>query len=123
VNAGTKPRALRIANYPKDRPSRLGELARLVGQPATIELELTVRTPSGIAHLAQEMGAVAVLVDSYRGDLEALRLALAPVPLLRPMFDLRLDLHAGQPEERFCGYGRLTEYGTVEPLADGALAP
>ena len=61
--------------------------------------------------------------DAYRGDLQALRRSVAPVPVLRPMFERRPGLHAGPPQQQFCSYGLLRENGDVEALADGALAP
>jgi hypothetical protein len=65
------------------------ELARLVGQHVDIEVEVTERDPNALARIVEQIDAVAVLADVYRGDLAELRRAVAPVPVLRPLFERR----------------------------------
>jgi hypothetical protein len=115
--------ALRLAEVKRRRPDRLEELSRLAGRAVVIEVETVARAPDEVARIVRDIGAVAVLVDSFRGDLQDLRSAVAPVPVLRPLFERRPGTHAGLPEKQFCGYGRLNEHGDVDALADGALAP
>jgi hypothetical protein len=103
--------------------TRAAELARPFAQPVEIEVTAVTHTPADLAQLVRDMRAIAVLADSFRGDLQELRKAVAPVPVLRPCFARRPGTHAGLPEKQFCGYGRLNEHGDVEALADGALAP
>jgi hypothetical protein len=107
-----------------DRPREdlLQELTRLIGRAVVIKRAVPGGDPISIADRARQVDAVAVIVDSYRGDLDELRRALAPVPVLRSLFERRPGIHAGPPESQFCGYGLLREDGTVEPLPDGALA-
>jgi hypothetical protein len=116
-------RALRLAPIDRRRRDRLEEMLRLVGRPVEIGVELRVRVPDELALVVRSVKAMAVLADSYSGDLQALRVAVAPVPVLRPLLERRPGVHAGGPEERFVGYGLLHDDGTVEALPDGALAP
>ena len=117
------PLVLQLAATDHRRHSRLVELTRLFDGPVTLDPQIGRRSPDEVAMLVRQKAATAVLAESYPGDLEALRRAVAPVPVLRPMRERREVPHAGAPEDRFSGYGLLRDDGTVEPLADGALAP
>ena len=67
-----------------------------------------------------DTGAVAVLADAYPlNGLEELRRALAPVPMLRPVFTRRPGKHAGGPEDEFACYARLGPNGEFREIADG----
>jgi hypothetical protein len=123
VSGGRSPVVLQLAETNLRRHNRLAELTRLCGGQVTIVSETVVRDPDGVASEVCRLGAIAVLADSFRGDLAALRLAVAPVPVLRPLRQRRSGSHAGRLEDEFRGYGRLEEDGRVDPLPDGALVP
>jgi hypothetical protein len=117
------PRALRLATLERRLHTRAAELARIFAQPVEIETSTELHMPAAVAQLVRDMHAISVLADSFRGDLQELRRAVAPVPVLRPQFERRPGAHAGPPENQFCGYGLLNDDGDVDALADGALAP
>jgi hypothetical protein len=92
-------------------------MERLLGEPVVILLTATVK-PGDVAELVRRFDAVAVLADSFRGDVQELCDDVAPVPVLRPIFERREGVHAGRPEHRFRGYGLRATGGSVAPLAD-----
>jgi hypothetical protein len=96
-------------------------LERLAGKPVIIHLTATVKADD-VAELVRRLDAVAVLADSFRGDVEELCDAVAPVPVLRPIFERRAGAHAGRPEQQFRGYGLRAADGRILLLPDGALA-
>jgi hypothetical protein len=121
VTSPGSARVLRLAATGRPRNDRAAELLRLFG--ADVEVVLLVRATDAraVAQAAAEHGVRAVLAEVFRGDLAELRQLVAPVPVLRPMFERRPGPHAA-PSERFAGYGRLLADGTVEALPDRALA-
>jgi hypothetical protein len=120
--AGVNPRVLRLASTAAPRDDRTPELMRLFGSPVEVGVAVRQIDPVSVARAVHELGARAVLAESFRGDLGALAQAIDPVPVLRPMFTRRPGHHAGPPTDQFVGYGRLLATGEVVAIDDGAMA-
>jgi hypothetical protein len=118
---------LRLATGDETREDRLLELARLFGEPVRIEVVKFVWDPTVVAGLVAAKGAVALAVDVHRpgatpADLEELRLAVAPVPVLRPVLARRPGVHAGLASDEFVRYDQLSADGRMIRLDDRELA-
>jgi hypothetical protein len=97
-------------------------LSRLFGRAVEVKVLLRETDPSVVAAQAREIRALVVLADVFRGDLPELVELLAPVPLLRPVFERQPGLHPGVPVEQFVGYAQLTAAGELVSLPDLAFA-
>ena len=122
MTGGDSPIVLRLSATARTRDDRGPELSRLFGRAVEVQVLLRETDPSVVAAQAREVGAQAVLADVFRGDLSVLVQLLAPVPLLRPVFERKPGLHAGVPVEQFVGYAHLNVAGELVPLPDLAFA-
>ena len=101
------------------RTGRLVELERIVGDPVDL---IEVSSVGELARVLTETDVLAVVLDAPApGDLAEAVEAAGSRPVLRPLWR-RVRNSRGETDELFDGYGRLTEAGSVERLADGALA-
>jgi hypothetical protein len=116
------PTVLRLSASARTRDDRGPELSRLFGEQVNVVVAIRQVDPAAVARQAAELGARAILVDVFRGDVCELRALVLPVPVLRPLFGPRSGVHAGPPTSEFAGYGRLSATGELEPLADLELA-
>jgi hypothetical protein len=119
----TKPVVLRLAAISRRRSSRDPELQRIFTTDVHVETIVGLRSSTAVLAAVEQLGAVAVLADLYPvEDLEELRVALEPVPVLRPVRTPRPGVHAGGPEAVFAHYARLGPANELLDLADGELA-
>jgi hypothetical protein len=77
----------------------------LFGRDVEVILLVRATSPTEVAGTVEDQGVQAVVVESFRGDIEELRRCVEPITVLRPMFGRRPGTHAGPPTEQFVTRG------------------
>lgn len=121
-------RVLRVALSDLIAENRQIELDRVFGK--TVDLVETIHTSHAdqIVDRARQLDVEAIVFDAGTlSTLEAVKVQLLGIPLLRPIrqqVERKREYREGvfsETQEKFVGYGRYDEHGEVEALENGEL--